>query len=206
MARTKYVAARCQCRTTLWRGKPYAVWEEIWTSVCVWATRRTGTMNQRHDLHLTEKWSIAATGDVSKTGRKIGRKEYFLNSQFHLNIQRESRKSYKNKEAFRRLHRSRCSDALWKSDLNNIYHIHSEVTHPLLRLLLIGSTFKPLGQRQDEERERIFVRPPLPGHESRGTTGVTTPDNQRGILNFHKVKAGKKSDSPVWRKTPTPSL
>lgn len=77
-------------------------------------------------------------------------------------------------------------------NLTLIISIHSEVTHPLLRLLLIGSTFKPLGQRQDEERERIFVRPPLPGHESRGTTGVTTPDNQRGILNFHKVKASKK--------------
>lgn len=70
-----------------------------------------------------------------------------------------------------------------------ILSICCEVTHPLLRLLLTGSTFRPLGQRQDEERERIFVRPPLPGHESRGTSGVTTPDNQRGILNFHKVKA-----------------
>lgn len=77
-------------------------------------------------------------------------------------------------------------------NMTSIISIHSEVTHPLLRLSLIGSTFKPLGQRQDEERERIFVRPPLPGHESRGTTGVTTPDNQRGILNFHKVKASKK--------------
>lgn len=98
----------------------------------------------------------------------------------------ESGKSSRNK-AFRWLRRSvkPCGN------LTLILSIHSEVTHPLLRLLLpvTGSTFKSLGQRQDEERERIFVRPPLPGHESRGTTGVTTPDNQRGILNFHKVKA-----------------
>lgn len=99
-----------------------------------------------------------------------------------------------------------CAAATPCENLTLISTTQSEVTHPLLRLLLLGSTFRPLGQRHDEERERIFARPPLPWHESRGTTGVKTPDNHSGILNSHKVKAQIKSDSPVWRKPLTPLL
>lgn len=94
-----------------------------------------------------------------------------------------------------------------RENLTLISTICSEGTHPLVRFSLLGSTFRPLGQRHDEEGERIFARPPLPWHESRGTTGVKTPDNQSGILNFDKVKVQtKKSDSPVWRTPLTPSL
>lgn len=62
-----------------------------------------------------------------------------------------------------------------------------EVTYPLLRLLLLGPILRSLGQRDGEERERIFKRPPLPWRESRGATGVKTPDNQSGILKFHRL-------------------
>lgn len=130
---------------------------------------------------------------------QIGRKRFCPKSRFHLNCQRENIKCYKKKK-----HSDSCLD--WAAatpceSLSLISTSHSEVTHPWLRLLLLGSIFRSLGQRHDEERERIFARPPLPWHESRGTTGVKTPDNQSGILNSHKVKARAESDSPVGRKT-----
>lgn len=62
-----------------------------------------------------------------------------------------------------------------------------EATYPLLRLLLLGPILRSLTQRDGEERERIFKRPPLPWRESRGATGVKTPDNQSGILKFHRL-------------------
>lgn len=62
------------------------------------------------------------------------------------------------------------------------------VTYPsLLRLLLLGPILRSLTQRDGEERERIFKRPPLPWRESLGATGVKTPDNQSGILKFHRL-------------------
>lgn len=63
------------------------------------------------------------------------------------------------------------------------------VTYPLL--LLLGPILRSLGQRDNGDRVRIFKRPPLPWRESRGATGVKTPDNQSGILKFHKLKAKK---------------
>lgn len=62
-----------------------------------------------------------------------------------------------------------------------------EVTYPLPRLLLLGPTLRSLVQRDGDERERIFERPPLPWRVSRGATGVKTPDNQSGILKFHRL-------------------
>ena len=62
-----------------------------------------------------------------------------------------------------------------------------EVTYPFFTLLLLGPMLRSLGQRDGEERERIFKRPPLPWRESRGATGVKTPDNQSGILKFHRL-------------------
>lgn len=61
-----------------------------------------------------------------------------------------------------------------------------------------------LGKRDGEERERIFKRPPLPWRDSRGAIGVKTPDNQSGILKFHRLPIKKqkkqKHASPVLRK------
>lgn len=76
------------------------------------------------------------------------------------------------------------------------------VTHPLFRLLLLGPILRSLAQRDGDERERIFKRPPLPWRESLGATGVKTPDNQSGILNFHSLPQSKNKNhhSPVWRK------
>lgn len=70
--------------------------------------------------------------------------------------------------------------------LQQLSHKNSrfEVTYPLLRLLLLGPILRSLTQRDGEESERIFERPPLPWRESRGATGVKTPDNQSGILKF----------------------
>lgn len=75
------------------------------------------------------------------------------------------------------------SSALYKHlNWTEIVTSHSEVTYPLLRLLLLGPMLRSLGQRDGEESERIFERPPLPWRVSRGATGVKTPDNQSGIL------------------------
>lgn len=63
--------------------------------------------------------------------------------------------------------------------------INFETTYPLFWPLL-GPLLSPI-LRSPEESERIFKRPPLPWHESLGATGVKTPDNQSGILKFHRL-------------------
>lgn len=62
-----------------------------------------------------------------------------------------------------------------------------EATYPLLKFLLLGPILRVPTQSDGDERERIFKRPPLPWRESRGATGVKTPDNQSGILKFHRL-------------------
>lgn len=73
----------------------------------------------------------------------------------------------------------------------------SEVTYPLPRLLLLGPTLRSLAQRDGDERERIFERPPLPWRVSRGATGVKTPDNQSGILKFHRLRQFETKKNPT---------
>lgn len=62
-----------------------------------------------------------------------------------------------------------------------------KATYPLLRCLVLGPILRSLTQRDGDDRERIFKRPPLLWRESRGATGVKTPDNQSGILKFQKL-------------------
>lgn len=98
-----------------------------------------------------------------------------------------------------------CSNALNKHEaelLTSSTRSIFEATYPLLKFLLLGPILRSLTQSDGDERERIFKRPPLPWRESRGATGVKTPDNQSGILKFHRLHRfkNKNQDSPVRRK------
>ena len=72
-----------------------------------------------------------------------------------------------------------------------------EATYPLPWLLQLGPTLRSPTQMAGEERERIFERPPLPWRERRGATGVKTPDNQSGILKFHRLRQLKNKNNTL---------